>query len=258
MGRYGSFFEDYSYAEERGTIRCGQIQEDLSVGPLITCLDVPYHVSYPAVFSHEGEIFMIPESASNKDVELWRATNFPSTWKLEKTLFRGFLMDTTPIRHHGHWYFLTTIAEPENWGIFGTLFWADSLTGDWMHHPSGPICTDVRYSRSAGAVYKTGSRLLRPVQDCGERYGRRIHVDEILELSPEVYREVQLCSIEPDWEQGLLGTHTYSYCDGIEVLDGVKYVNEDEVVGRKERKPGAQGSRMRQRWLIPPKGRTAR
>lgn len=230
------FFEDYSYAEERAVIRCGQIQQDLSVGPLITCLDLPYHVSYPAVFSHDGEIFMIPESASNKDVELWRATNFPSTWKLEKTLFRGLLMDTTPIRHDGRWYFLTTIAEPENWGIFGALFWANSLTGDWVHHPSSPICTDVRYARSAGAVHKADSGLLRPVQDCGKYYGRRIHVKKILELSPEVYREVQLCSIEPDWEEGLLGTHTYSYCDGIEVLDGVKYVNEDEVVGQTDRK----------------------
>lgn len=224
------FFEDYSYAEQRAAIRCGQVQGDLSLGQMTTCLDLPYHVSYPAVFSYDGEIFMIPESASNGGADLWRATDFPFTWKLEKTLFRGLLLDTTPMRYEDRWYFFTTIAEPQDCGIFGALFSSDELTGEWVHHPSNPISTDVRYARSAGAVLEISGRIFRPVQDCGEKYGRRIYVNEILELNPDAYREVRLGSIEPDWENGLLGTHTYSYSDGIEVLDGAKYVSEDQTV----------------------------
>ncbi len=59
------FFEDYSDAEERGRIVCAPVLPDLSIGPVTPCLDLPYHVSYPAVFEHGGEIFhdsgVVPE-----------------------------------------------------------------------------------------------------------------------------------------------------------------------------------------------------
>ena len=34
-------------------------------------LDEPFHLSYPFVFEHEGEVFMIPESRSQGDVRLY-------------------------------------------------------------------------------------------------------------------------------------------------------------------------------------------
>jgi len=228
-GQMWLFFEDYSYTERRGVIRCCPIQSDLAVGPVFTCLDLPYHLSYPAVFCYEGETFVIPESSSNKDVELWRATEFPFKWKLEKILFRGLLVDTTPFLHNGYWYFFTTIAEPLGNAVFGALFWADELTGDWTLHPSSPICSDVRYARQGGPLQEIDGHLLRPVQDCSERYGRRINVMEILELSPDAYRENSLRSLEPDWDKGLEGAHTYGYCNGIEVLDAVKFLDRDGI-----------------------------
>jgi len=175
------------------------------------------------VFHHAGEIFMVPESAENQSVELWRATNFPFSWKLEKTLFGGSLVDTTPLFHEGRWYFFATLCEPPGNAAFGALFSSDSLTGGWIHHPNSPISTDVRYARSAGAILKVDNRLLRPVQDCSENYGRRIHVEEILELTPDTYRRHLLHSIEPDWDKDLKGVHTYSFCKNIEVLDAVSF-----------------------------------
>lgn len=215
------FFEDYSYGEKRGRISCAALLPDLSISDPHPCLDLPYHLSYPAVFHHGGEVFMIPESCANGSVELWRATEFPFSWKLEKTLFRGSFVDTTPIFHEGRWYFFTTCSEPIGNAAFEALFSATQLTDEWVRHPSSPVCTDVRRARPAGAIQRLGGRLLRPVQDCSENYGRRIHVQEILELTPESYRERGLHSIEPDWEKDLNGVHTYATCAGIEVLDAV-------------------------------------
>jgi len=215
------FFEDYLYGEKRARISCAPVQSDLSIGPPTVCLDFSYHLSYPVVFHHDGEIFMMPESAENQSVELWRATRFPLSWKLEKTLFHGSLVDTTPLFRDGRWYFFATLCEPPGNAAFGALFSSDGLAGDWVHHPNSPISTDVHYARSAGAILKLGDRLLRPVQDCGENYGRRIHVEEILELTPDTYRRRLLHSIEPDWDKRLKGVHTYSFCNGIEALDAV-------------------------------------
>ena len=98
-----------------------------------------------------------------------------------------------------------------------------------MRHPSCPVSTDVRYARSAGAILDIEKRLLRPVQDCSENYGRRIHVEEIVELTPDTYRARLLHSIEPDWEKGLKGVHTYAFCPGVEVLDAVSLHKRREV-----------------------------
>jgi hypothetical protein len=186
-------------------------------------LDSFYHLSYPHVFHHDGEVFMIPESSQNQSVELWRASKFPFLWKLEKTLFRGLLVDTTPLFHEGRWYFFTTLCEPPGNGAFGALFSSDTLTGAWVHHPNSPISTDVRHARSAGAILKIGSRLLRPVQDCSENYGRRIYVEEILQLTPQTYKVRHVHSIEPDVEKNLKGIHTYAFCAGIEAVDALSF-----------------------------------
>jgi len=228
-GQLWLFFEDYLYGEKRGVISCAPVRSDLSIGAPTHCLDLAYHLSYPFVFHHDGEVFMIPESARNQSVELWRATAFPFSWKLEKTLFHGSLVDTTPIRHKDRWYFFTTITEPPGNAAFGALFSADQLTGQWTLHPRTPISTDVRYARSAGGIHALEGRLLRPVQDCSENYGRCIHVEEILELTPDDYRAQRLHTIEPDWEKGLAGTHTYGYCAGVEVLDAVAYQDRRQI-----------------------------
>jgi len=221
QGQLWLFFEDYRYDENRGRIACAPIESDLSIGPARTCLDLPYHVSYPFVFHHGSDVFLIPESASNESVDLYRATAFPFSWKLERTLFRGCAVDTTPILHDDRWYFFTTLCEPPHNAVFGTLFSAAQLSGDWVLHPNSPISTDVRNARSAGRIQRLDGRLFRPVQDCSERYGRRIHVQEILELTPSTCRERRLHSIEPDWEKDLKGTHTYDFSAGIEALDAV-------------------------------------
>jgi len=221
QGQLWIFFEDYGYAENRGRIACAPVQSDLSIGPVTALLDLPYHVSYPFVFPHAGEVYLIPESACNESVDLYRATAFPFSWKLEKTLFRECAVDTTALLHDGRWYFFTALCEPPHNAAFAALFSAGELTGDWVLHPSSPVSTDVRNARSAGRIQKLGGRLFRPVQDCGERYGRRIHVEEILELTPSTYRQRRLYSIEPDWEKGLQGAHTYDFCAGIEALDAV-------------------------------------
>ena len=228
-GQMWLFFEDFLYGEKRGRISCGPVGQDLSIGEPRLCLDLPYHLSYPVVFRHNGETFMIPESVANKSVELWRAVDFPFSWKLEKTLFQGSLVDTTPIFHRGRWYFFTAISEPKGNAAFGALFSSDDLTGDWVRHPASPISTDVRYARSAGAILNVDGRFLRPVQDCSWGYGHCIHVEEILELTPDVYKSRLLHAVEPDRDNGLRGLHSYAFCDGVEVIDAFSFRNRSEV-----------------------------
>jgi hypothetical protein len=121
-GQTWLFFEDYLYADERGRIACSPLSSEPSISDPHICLDTGYHLSYPAIFQHAGEVFMIPESAANQSVELWRATDFPFSWKFEQRLFIGAAVDTTPLFHNGRWYFFTALSEPSGNAAFGALF----------------------------------------------------------------------------------------------------------------------------------------
>jgi hypothetical protein len=224
-GQVWIFFEDYIYEKDHGRIGCAPVGPDGTVGKVTICMDLPYHLSYPFVFHHDGDVFMVPESVANGSVELWRATEFPFSWELEKKLTSGLFVDTTPVLHESRWYFFTALlSRLRTHAAFGAVFSSPSLTGEWELHPASPISTDVRSARPAGAILKAGNRLLLPVQDCGERYGRRIQVEEIEELSPVTCRMRRLHSIEPDWDKTLKGVHTYGFCAGFEVLDAVRRV----------------------------------
>ena len=52
-------------------------------------LDEPFHLSYPFVFEHEGEVFMIPESRSQRDVRLYAARPCPGRFELRRVLLSG-------------------------------------------------------------------------------------------------------------------------------------------------------------------------
>ncbi len=107
---------------------------------------------------------MLPETAGNHTIELYRATKFPFEWKLHKVLFSNVrAVDTTPLFLDGIWYLLTTSARH---GHETFLFWSKTLDGNWHYHPRNPICSDVRRARGAGALFRSHDTLIRPAQDC--------------------------------------------------------------------------------------------
>lgn len=191
-------------------------------GSLEVVLHRPYHLSYPFVFRHESDLFLIPESADNKTVDLYRAgANAPFEWHFEKNLFTGaMLVDTTPFHHNGRWYFFTTQVDC---GMRSYLFYAKSLDGAWNYHPRNPICSDVSRCRGAGALFYRDGRLIRPAQDCSVRYGYAIVLNEVLKLSPTEYEETAIERREPSWwGTGNLGTHTLNANARWEATDGLR------------------------------------
>jgi hypothetical protein len=195
--------------------RAGDFSEPVPV------LEKPYHLSYPFVFRDQGEFFMIPETAGNCTIELYRATKFPFEWKLHKVLFSNVrAVDTTPVFLEGIWYLLTTSARH---GYETFLFWSKTLDGDWHYHPCNPICSDVRRARGAGALFRSHGTLIRPAQDCSVRYGYAIALNRVLKISPTDYAEELIEVIYPKWRPGLLGTHTLSSNEAFEAIDGLRY-----------------------------------
>jgi hypothetical protein len=233
-GRTWVFFEDFSYAEGRGTISCAGVNAD-------GCLDSPHvvlnsagHLSYPCVFADGADVFMIPESSAETAVRLYRATDFPHHWEMQAELYSGSAVDTTPWNDGERWWFFTTLREPRGNARMLMLFYSATITGPWVSHPMNPISLDARNARGAGAIFSQNGKVIRPSQDCGRDYGHSFTLNEIVTLSTTQFEERPLVSQGPDWFPGLLGTHTYNRSGSIEVTDGTEVTDGKVLRARRQ------------------------
>ena len=215
------FFEDLEHDRGFAGISHAEVRSDGALGEPRRCLDPGFHLSFPLVFEHEGEVFMLPESLSNGTVTLYRARRFPDVWVQEKVLFRGNAVDTAVWRARGSFYFFATLCDRDDRGMTTVLFVADSLTGAWRMHPVNPVSSDVRRARGAGAIFRRGGRLFRPVQDCGPCYGHGVALEEIVALTEDRYEARPFCWVDRSrLAIPAGGVHTYNQAGPIEVIDG--------------------------------------
>jgi hypothetical protein len=219
QGRTFLFYEEIPHSTGRGCISCREIRADLSVSESVRVIEQPYHMSYPFLVPIGDEIYMLPETSTNRTLELYRATNFPFEWALDKVLLRDVaVVDTTPFRIDATWYFFTTDADTGE----ALLFYSDRFDGEWHYHPRNPICSDIRRARGAGCLFYRGGKLIRPAQDCSVRYGYAIALNEITALTEAEYAEKLVETLLPNWADGLLGTHTINSTPSIQVVDGLR------------------------------------
>jgi hypothetical protein len=230
-GRLWVFFEDFDYAANRGRIACAELGKDKAFEP-VAVLERPFHLSYPCVFRADGNVYMIPESAENGTVDLYRCTQFPDRWTLESTLLQLPAVDSTIWMDAGVFWLFVTLQEPRGQGIQLWLFSASSLMGKWTAHPANPISTDVRKSRGAGAIFRHNGKLFRPSQDCSGHYGRSFTLNEIIVLDADRYEERARVTVEPIWAPGLVATHTYNHVGQVEVIDGCVPLPAARVLGQ--------------------------
>lgn len=230
-GNYYIFYEELPYSSNKGHIACISLNKETGEPEKsFEVLKKAYHLSYPFIFTYEGDYYMIPESCENRSIELYRAKSFPKDWEFVGNLKEDIdAVDTTLFFHQGYWWMFSSIAEQE--GALHddelSLFYADSpLSRNWTPHPLNPIVSDVRKARMAGQIFQHEGKLIRPAQDCSGLYGRAFSFFEIEELNPENYREKLIQKIEPSWNPKISRTHTFNRQEGLKVIDGYRRIGK--------------------------------
>jgi hypothetical protein len=228
-GQMWLFVEEFDYGRNKGWISVGTLHADRESVSFHSCLEEAHHLSFPFVFKHEGEIFLVPESAAAGKVVLYRARKFPSEWVEEKVLLAGNFVDSV-LWHDRRWWLLTTAREPPQCAVHSLLFSADNLYGEWMLHPASPLFNDVRTARNGGPVFQRHGKWYRVSQDCSVEYGRSFRINEITELDATTYSEREAARLEPTFLPNMVGTHTYGRAGQWEVIDGYFRVPRRRVV----------------------------
>lgn len=225
-GKFFIFFEEFLYKSMKAHISVMEMDLDGSYKAPIKILERDYHLSYPFMFEWENNLFMIPETKSNKAIELYRCAEFPHKWELEKTLMQNVqAVDTTLFEKDGLWWLFCNIGGKD----FASndelnIFYSKTPLGPWTPHKRNPVKSDVRSSRPAGRLFYRNGELFRPAQDCSKRMGGAMCLNRVTSLTTEDFKEEFVKRIEATWVKGLHGVHTLNTAGRLIMMDCFRYV----------------------------------
>ncbi len=221
--RYYVFIEEKILAAGLGRIVCLTLDEDGSLVSNQVVLERPYHLSYPFIFEYQNEMYMLPETASNRTLELYRCQHFPNQWQFVKTLMTDiYIVDATLLEYEKKWWLFANVKEEGGSSLDALhLFYADSPLADkWTAHPLNPIVKDMRSARPAGRIFIRDGKLIRPSQDSSRRYGYALKFNRIDKLSENEYEETNVASFFPKGGK-ILATHTFNQSGDLTVVDAI-------------------------------------
>lgn len=223
--KYYIFIEECLHDVEKGFISVIEMDKKGDYKQPVPILDRPYHLSYPFIFEHQNEFYLIPESGEHENIELHRCTRFPDQWEFVMNLMESEeAADTTLYFHEGLWWLFVNMPAHRNvpkWDELHLFYAKDFRTSDWTPHPANPIVSDVKSARPAGKLFSHRDKLYRPSQNCSYHYGYGMNVSEITTLNTEEYAEKITHQIKPDWDDKIIGTHTISKAGNLTVIDAL-------------------------------------
>ncbi|MCA1321852.1 hypothetical protein LC085_18290 [Bacillus tianshenii] len=190
-------------------------------------LKKPFHMSYPYLFTDNGEYYCVPETSEARKVTMYKLDLIEKKWKKIKDLLTDFpAVDSTIVKNEDHWWLFCTKSSESLQSHNNELhiFYATDLFGEWKPHQLNPVKIDCRSSRPAGTPFRYMDQLYRPAQDCSRTYGGRIVLNRISILTPSSFKEETISNVEPRSDSLYPdGVHTISSVGDITILDGKRF-----------------------------------
>lgn len=142
-------------------------------------LQEPFHLSFPFVFKHGDEIYIIPESSEIGEIRIYRFCDDSLTQvEFMKVLKEGEYVDSSIISKDGKYYLFTSASQFNQ-----RVFVSEDLLGDYNEHPSSPIYSGSDFGRNGGSVFKYKGTYYRPSQDCTHLNGDNVSLHKLKDFT---------------------------------------------------------------------------
>ena len=151
-------------------------------------LNEPFHLSYPCVFEHNGEFYMVPETRNADAIRLYKAVEFPTKWLFVKDLLQGVSFADPTIFHYQNKWWLFVFSHPD----ILRLYFSDSPLGGWQEHPESLINNNPNSARPGGNIIVYSDRIIRFAQDIYPTYGNKVIAIAIDALTINDYSEHEI------------------------------------------------------------------
>lgn len=220
----------------RTTILCEYLNYDNNRGVIVAAdpagrtADLPVeigpkpnvHLSYPFLLQDGDRLLCVPETHEAREIALYESERFPDRWRRVATLVSDTrTVDATLFRHESCWWLMGSEPAPKGANCQLHLWYSQDLSGPYRPHAGNPVKIDVRSARPGGTPFVHEGVLYRPAQDCSTRYGERIVINRVTELTPTSFREDFACAVEPDARGPYpAGLHTLSAVGNLTLIDG--------------------------------------
>jgi hypothetical protein len=134
-------------------------------------LDEDFHLSYPQVFKHEEEFYMLPETRGSNQVLLYKAENFPYTWKISDTLIKNRSLKDPSLLLSEELNLIVAVDDDLKQYMFTT----DSLNGNWVEAKNYKRRWGNE-TRPGGRFFKMANNWYLPLQNRSLGYGTGISI----------------------------------------------------------------------------------
>lgn len=221
------FYEAFNHNWLNGQIRCRVLDtsfhelEDFEVKDVnkLGC-----HLSFPYVFLHKGDYYMIPETYQDKKVHIFKATSFPYRWALVKTAVQDKkLLDSTILikkmvndkGDESQRLYLISSTHKHNKLV---IYVANELTGDWQEY-KGNISVADHHNRLGGGVIRLNNKTYMPFQERHSGvYGRSVFIKPV-DIDDNGWCEQVGEQVLPFYDEYPSGLHTLNITDNYIVVD---------------------------------------
>ena len=229
------FLELFDKKADRGKIAYCKLT-DQGPTPFKVVIDEPFHMSFPMVFEFDGDIYMLPETSSDKSLRLYRASAFPDKWELVQRFNTEGLYVDTVITHVGEKSFgiLTCEANPAK--EYECRFLKFEISRDsnegFSLHANTDFNEGQKYdllSRNGGPIFEyDGKRYIAAQESSFSEYGLYMNYYEYDENSKNLtadpkFKKLSSKSFVIHGAPKGLGVHSYCFNDDYEIVD-LKYM----------------------------------
>lgn len=232
------FYEAYDLVEQRGKLAYSILNDDNTATKPKIILDRVYHFSFPYIFECNNQIYIMPETCADNNLQLFRAVSFPDKWEENTVLLNDVFVSDSIILDSGTQKYVSCFEQYKE-APRGKLFycWGKNKIYEISDNRliNGKVVAEGDYGiRNAGAVFRLDDKIIRVGQDSTDnQYGKGLVFFAIDEITP--YRESEIYSIDANKmkphikfsgaEKNIDGTHTYNSSEHYEIID-FSYVTE--------------------------------
>lgn len=210
-GTLSLLVEEFDYNINRG--RLARLKIDKSTNCIVECkiiLDLPTHLSFPAIYRCDGKIYVHPENYHSGSSVMYEY-NIENDSLINPVILAREPLTDAVIRCQGSDYILYSTKDPTANGSNLHIFKSDNLQGPYTQESTIRFKSNI--ARMAGQFVTVGGRLVRPAQDCNGAYGRAVLFME----NDIVINELRPNSIK------YAGVHTFNVHNQEFVIDLKKY-----------------------------------
>lgn len=224
-GKTWLFVEAFNKKAGKGEIGYFEIIDGKAVNFKLV-IETPTHMSYPFVFKHNEDYYMIPETGAARHIALYKANKFPEEWVLDKILLEGDVYRDSTIISEGDGQFKVYSYKQEGTNRFNmrntfTIFHLN------MNDKTLSVLSSFedkdKAHRPAGPCFSRNGKIIRVAQKCNRAYGEAMFVYEQTSIIPSNDdAKINLFDgndIKLEGGKKVVLTHTYSQAGGYEVVD---------------------------------------